>query len=111
MIANTEQHVLSTEYFRRWIYCDSDPTGDVVNFAFQSEQLDPTSWTTGNAGAGTWKTNSWDATRKRAMAIINVGPEASLDPGAGKFYAYVKITDSPEVPVIYLGTHDIFTHT
>lgn len=71
-----------------------NPTADPVYFAFKAVGVDPAS--------GDWDTGSWDTylpPASKYVAKILIGPGASVNPGAGTWIAWLKITDSPEVPV------------
>jgi hypothetical protein len=68
------------------------PTGDVVAMAF----------TLSKTGAGaTFKTADWETTSEGYFVRCLIGPgggETTLTAGK-QYYVWVKITDSPEVPV------------
>jgi hypothetical protein len=76
-----------------------DPTGDTVVMAFISGSAAPTS--------GDWKTASWDADAStypptyRAQCLV--GPGGTVTLAAGVWSVWVKVTDSPEVPVKRAG--------
>jgi hypothetical protein len=77
-----------------------DPTGDSVSFAFLPLGSNPTS--------GDWMTGSWGtATAYGApqyTARVLVGPGTGGHPlPAGDYVTWMKITDSPEVPVRVVG--------
>ena len=77
-----------------------NPTGDVVEFAFTAPSTAPT--------PGDWKTGSWDGTAPRTpgnayIAHCLVGPGGTVTLSAGKYTMWVRITDSPEIPVISFG--------
>jgi hypothetical protein len=36
-----------------------------------------------------------------------VGPSGTTNPGIGRYYLYLKITDSPEIPVLVAGLLEI----
>ncbi len=74
-----------------------DPTADTVQMAFV-------------AGAGnpsTWYTASWDTdattTPVTYRAQCLVGPSGTVTLAAGTYTVWVKVTDSPEVPVKRAG--------
>jgi hypothetical protein len=81
-----------------------DPTGDVVQFAFldilsHSADDEPVSWTNGS-----WETDTITG-QNAYVAKILVGPAGSFVPTQGtNYWIWMKITDSPEVPVMQVGT-------
>lgn len=92
--------VLSKEYIRVPVEATVagapyDPTADVVSFAF-TQAGDPTSWTT-----GTWETDT-TTSPSTYLARVLVGP-GGLVVAAGRWNLWMKITDTPEIPVIPCG--------
>ena len=77
-----------------------NPTADVVQFAFM-----PTP--TQVPGNSDWVTGSWDTDTTSVIypysAKCLVGPAGATNPGIGTYVIYVKITDSPEIPVLITG--------
>ena len=71
-----------------------NPTSDTVQFAFTAQNINP--------GSGDWHTGSWATTSSggyEAQCLVGPAPGAlALAPGV--YQIWVKITDSPEVPVI-----------
>lgn len=77
-----------------------NPTGDTVQFAFLPDGVKP--------GVGDWKTGSWDTTQPRPtgnayMAQCLVGPGGTVTLAPGTYTMWIKILDSPEVPVSSYG--------
>ena len=77
-----------------------NPTSDPVQFAFMAGTAQP--------GPSDWKTGSWDGTALRPSgnsytAQVLVGPGGTVTLPVGTYTMWVKITDSPEVPVIQVG--------
>jgi hypothetical protein len=75
-----------------------NPTGDPVSMAFLAGWDDPDS--------GDWHTASWGTSEADTtfLAQLLVGPgSGGLALGAGAWSIWVKITDSPEVPVMQPG--------
>ena len=76
-----------------------DPTGDTVNMAFLADADAPVS--------GDWKTASWETDTSTepdtywARCLIGTGGAVALT--AGDYHVWVKVTDSPEVPVLRAG--------
>jgi hypothetical protein len=72
-----------------------NPTGDTVEIAFLATEDAPSS--------GDWKTASWDTDTTTdpdtyyAQCLVGTGGAVVLT--AGVYNMYVRITDSPEVPV------------
>ena len=81
-----------------------NPTGDAVQFAFM-----PTA--TQVPGSGDWVAGSWDTNTSSVLfpysAKCLVGPSGTTNPGIGRYYMYLKITDSPEIPVLIAGLLEI----
>ncbi len=81
-----------------------NPTSDVVQFAFlgpvqnvgQANGLVPTANTT-------YYTGSWQNSVSPYIAAILVGPGGTVTLTAGTYLVVVKITDSPEQPVLFSG--------
>jgi hypothetical protein len=94
-----QQSVLTTEYLYSTITAESDPTGDVVQWAFTDGRQWPTSDTP-------WIDAEWEpgSTGNVARTRLLVGPENSGHVVPLGFYsAWVRITDTPEVPVKFAG--------
>jgi hypothetical protein len=90
----------SLEYLRIEVEATRDgnsynPTSDSVQVALPVVDVPPilTDW----ADAG-WQTIDDDY-----FARVLVGPDGDINPGVGDFDILVKITDSPEVPVLRAG--------
>lgn len=79
------------------------PTGDVVTMAFM---------TSGQPTSGDFKTANWetDATGNptRYFARCLVGPGGTTTLGVGVYVVWVKVTDSPEIPVKPAGELEIY---
>lgn len=77
-----------------------NPTADAVQFAFM-----PTA--TQVPGISDWVTGSWDTDTASLIypysAKCLIGPAGSVTLGLGTYVIYVKITDSPEIPVLVCG--------
>lgn len=68
-----------------------DPTDDLVEFSFPTSGSQPTDWESG----------AWETVGRDFYALILVGPSAvALTPG--DYDVYVRVTDSPEVPVHFV---------
>lgn len=88
--------VLSTEYVRIPVTASKlgvpyDPTGDTVMMAFTLEGS--------GDGPTDFVTASWETAAGQFFALCLVGPAATQLP-VGAYTAWVKITDSPEIPVL-----------
>ncbi|MGW2692340.1 hypothetical protein ACWC3Y_10815 [Streptomyces sp. NPDC001296] len=76
-----------------------NPTVDTVEFAFSAVSARPTTWYTGG----------WDGTQpvpgtNGYTAQVLVGPGSSGPTlAAGKYTVWIRITDTPEQPVINVG--------
>lgn len=66
-----------------------DPTADVVSFALPATGVAPTVWVVG----------SWLTVGSTYYARVLVGPGTSFILTAGVYDVWVKVTDSPEIPV------------
>lgn len=82
-----------------------NPTGDVVEFAFlgpyttvsQANEAVPSASTT-------WYTGAWQSLVSPYVATILIGPGSGAAVlTAGAYLVLVRVTDSPEVPVLYSG--------
>lgn len=77
-----------------------NPTSDTVAFAFMPQP-------TQVPGNTDWVTGSWDTNTSSVLfpysAKCLVGPAGTTTLGIGTYYVYVRITDSPEVPVLIAG--------
>ena len=83
---------LSVEYLHVDIECSVNPTSDTVSFAFMN--------TTGAPTVSDWVSGSWDNTITsspyRAKCLIGTGGKVLA---TGSYIIWVKVTDSPEIPV------------
>ncbi len=77
-----------------------NPTADTVQFAFMPT---PTQVPTNPD----WVSGSWDTVSSSPLYPYNakclVGPTGAITLGIGTYIIYLKITDSPEVPVLVAG--------
>ncbi|MFE9127090.1 hypothetical protein ACFYOF_16995 [Streptomyces sp. NPDC007148] len=76
-----------------------NPTNDLVEFAFTSGSARPTDWYPGG-----WESTepSTAISSYRAQILIGPGsPGPSLEPG--RYMTWLRITDSPEQPVVQIG--------
>lgn len=82
------------------ITADIDPTGDTVEFAFAINPARPTTWV-----AGTW-TSTYASGRATAttptIGATDSGADIELAPST-TYRAFVRVTDSPEIPVRKCG--------
>lgn len=77
-----------------------DPHLDAVVLAFPVRGVDPV--------ALDWKTGSWELGSDGIwMARCLVGPGGTVTLTAGTYDAWVKITDSPEIPVRKCGVVEV----
>lgn len=91
---------LSTVYVQQLIIAQSasgyDPSGDVVQFAFTPETYPETV-----PASMSWHTGSWAVfPGPKYWAQCLVGPAGGVVLAQGLYQIWVKITDSPEVPVL-----------
>lgn len=75
-----------------------NPTGDVVQFAFTASGA--------SLAGATWVAGEWDGdspvpgTSSDYTALCLVGPGGTVALPVGTYQVSVKITDSPEIPVL-----------
>jgi hypothetical protein len=96
---------LSLEYYQVPVSATAEgvpynPVSDALAFAFM-----PTS--TQVPSSGDWVTGSWGTDSSSILypysALCLVGPSGVITLGIGTYVAYIKITDSPEIPVEIAG--------
>ncbi len=85
---------LSKEYLKIAVTADVVVTDDPVSFAFTDPAVDPTVWTAGD----------WSGTEARIL----VGPGGSITLTKGVHDVWLKITDSPEIPVRRVAQLDVY---
>ena len=83
-----------------------NPTGDVVQMAFMPQA-------TQSPQVSDWVSASWDTNQTSVIypysAKCLVGPAGTIVLGLGSYYMYLKIADSPEIPVLLGGILQITT--
>lgn len=94
--------VVSTEYVRVPISITKngvtfDPTSDSLSMSFGPTAAAPTIFHTG----------TWEVAGTNTFALCLIGPGGNVQLTPGTWFVYVKVTDSPEVPVKYAGTIQI----
>lgn len=90
----------SIEKLETDITADSDPTALVVSFAFVQGDDRPTTFT-----AGTWDGAYADGKATAVTPTIGTtGSTAAVKLAPGAWDVYVKVADSPEIPVRSCGT-------
>lgn len=77
-----------------------DPTGDTVKMAFTDRFTNPV--------AGDWKTAVWETENGSYYAKCLVGPGGTVALAADDYKVWVKVTDSPEVPILPSGTLTVY---
>ena len=98
--------VLATEYLNYKVVAKRagvvvDPTVDSVQFAFTRNDDSPSNWVTGS-----WDTYPDGST----VAKILIGPANSgVALAVGQWIPWIRVTDSPEVPIVELPTLTITT--
>lgn len=77
-----------------------NPTSDTVQMAFMPQA-------TQFPSSGDWKTATWGTDTSNLLfpyaAYCLVGPGGTITLGLGSYYMYLKVTDSPEIPVLVAG--------
>lgn len=94
----------SKEFVEAIVFADADPTLNAVQWAFPVEDVVPSVFV-----AGDWRPGSWDG--QKAVARCLVGPGGGVITLAASeipYDAYVKWTESPEVPLILAGQVEIY---
>ena len=97
--------VLATEYLNYKVVAKRagvvvDPTGDSVQFAFTQNDDEPVTWYAG----------SWDVYPDGSfVAKVLVGSNGGHTLAVGQWMPWIKVTDSPEIPVRELPTLTITT--
>ena len=117
MSVDVEHRILSTsvEYVKVQVSAfvggvpTYDPTADVVKMAFVPINTDPV---TGDFVAASWETQTVTTPNNVTylyFARCLVGPSPGVKQlAAGVYQVFVKITDSPEVPIKYSGLIEVF---
>lgn len=80
-----------------------NPTGDVVQFAFMPNPANA------NPGVSDWHTGSWfTSTNSSYYAQVLLGPAnggvVPAPTGTGLWNVWIKVTDSPQVPIWQVDT-------
>ena len=103
--SNLNQSVLATQYVLVPVSATKNgaaynPTADTVQFAFMSNPVQ-------QPGVSDWVSGSWETVATNVLYPYNarclVGPTGSTVLTLGTYVMYVKITDSPEIPVETAG--------
>lgn len=95
---------ISTEYVRAKIVVEKagvvvDPTSDAVYMAFPLNGVSPTTWY-----IGAWETSTDSLNRTSYYAKVLIGPAGgAVTLAIGRYGVWVKISDSPETPIIDAG--------
>lgn len=79
-----------------------NPTADVVEMAFPAVTVDPSVWVTAS-----WETDA-TASPTRYYARCLVGPSGAITLTDGLYDCWVRVTDSPEIPVMKAGQVEVF---
>lgn len=76
-----------------------NPTSDTVAMAFKQADAEPS--------GGDWKTASWETDSTQTPAVYYarclVGPSGTVTLADGSWDVWIKVTDSPEIPVRRVG--------
>lgn len=94
-------NVLSLQYVRVPVSATKsgaayDPTSDDVDFAFLPSGQAPS--------GGDWTAGLWETDGSVYYAKILVGPGGTVTLSTSEYVVWVKIVDSPEIPVLQAGT-------
>lgn len=71
-----------------------DPTADQVQFAFMKS---------GKPALDDWTDGSWDDAPGGYLAQCLVGPDGDVTLGLGTYQIWLKVFDTPEIPVRQVG--------
>jgi len=78
-----------------------DPTSDVVKMTFTEEDS--------LVGTESWYVGSWETAGSKYFARCLVGPAPGLvELTHGTWFVWVKVTDSPEVPIKRAGVVEVY---
>lgn len=103
-MSDISQSALSLQYVSVLLTATGgSPITDAVQMAFTR---------TGNPADGDWNAASWadqgNLPATQAIAQCLVGPGGTLTLPVGTYKIWIKVTDSPEVPVLPAGTLSIY---
>lgn len=103
-MTDLSQSSLSLQYVNVLITAvGGNPSEDTVQMAFTR---------TGNPGSGDWNDASWadqgNLPTTQAIAQCLVGPAGTVTLPVGTYKIWVRLLDSPEVPVLPAGTLAIY---
>lgn len=79
---------------------DVDPTATTVVMAFTLDGAEPSSWQTAS-----WETDA-DTDPDTYYARCLIGPGGTITLTEGSYTVWVKVTDSPEIPVMRAETEE-----
>lgn len=83
---------LTTEYLHVYVETDIDPRSGTVQFAFMQDDSEP--------AVSDWTSGSWDSSVAsspyKARCLVGTGGKTL---NVGNYKVWVKISDSPEIPV------------
>lgn len=88
----------STEYLKTVVTADYDVVDDVVEWAFLASSASP-------ADATTWIVGDWAPSSTNARLLV--GPDGH-ELAVGEYSVWLRINDSPEIPVRRIGYLTIF---
>lgn len=106
-MAITSISAQSTQYVFSAVIAEADPTAGQVSFAFlgpynsASQAADETPVAGTTYTTGSWGTPTSYPTTYPAQCLV--GPSGAVTLTAGTYSVYVKISDSPETPIIWSG--------
>jgi hypothetical protein len=110
-VATISQNVSSLQYVRVQVTAivggntAYNPSSDAVSFGFAAlganPNIAPTTWY-----AGSWETDAIGGVSSYIARCL-VGPAGTYTPVRGNYLVWLKVTDSPEIPVLPVGQLNI----
>ena len=100
-MARRSMSALSTDYDRWAVTASTSPTADLVQFAYLAAGSNPPA--SGDWFAGVWEADPLPTGEWVAKALLGPGP-GGHPLAQGMYDVWVKITDSPTIPVYQIGT-------
>ncbi len=97
VLADLQISSQSKQYVRVPVTASSDPTHDAVAWAIVPPGTEPSTFVTGD----------WQTIGSTFYARVLVGPGTSLVLSRGLYEMFVKVTDTPEIPILRAGVLEV----
>lgn len=101
-ISSLSKEYVKTEVSFTVAGVDTDPTADIVQFAFVAPGGDPVTWY-----SGSWEVDNTTPSKPLRYARCLVGPGGAVTLAKGDYIVWLKIGDSPEIPVKQAGLLEV----